>query len=87
MTRAETIAKIHASLAALNDDELEGLAAHIDWIASDDDEFIRELTDEELALIEQSKEDFRLGRTLTLEECEARTDAFLAALEQGRAAE
>ena len=54
---------------------------------ANENELPRELTDEELALIEQSKKDFETGRTLTLEEAEARTEAFLAERRRQRAAE
>jgi hypothetical protein len=39
-----------------------------------------EFTDEELAAIEQGQEDFRQGRTLTLDEFHARTAKFLESL-------
>jgi hypothetical protein len=39
-----------------------------------------EFTDEELAAIEQGQEDFRQGRTLTLDEFDARTAKFLESL-------
>ncbi len=61
-----------------------------EFIADDDDDGsddFRELTEEELALIEQSKEDFRLGRTMSLDEAEAETKAFLAQHAMSRAAE
>jgi hypothetical protein len=61
-----------------------------EFIANDDDDgedLLRHLTDEDYALIEQSKEDFRLGRTMSLEEAEAETKAFLAERRRLRAAE
>ena len=45
----------------------------------------RQLTARELELIEQSKADFRDGRTLTHDQAMARTDAFLAARRASRA--
>jgi hypothetical protein len=53
----------------------------------DDEELLQHLTENDLALIEQSKEDFRLGRTMSLEEAEAETIAFLAERRRLRAAE
>ena len=47
---------------------------------------LRELTDEELALIEQSKEDFRQGRTLTDAEYRADIAAFMTGLKARHAA-
>ena len=41
---------------------------------------IRELTPRELALIDQSKEDFKAGRTHSLDEARAHSDAFLKTL-------
>ena len=61
-----------------------------EFIANDDDDgedLLRHLTEEDYALIEQSKEDFRLGRTMSLEEAEAETTAFLAERRRLRAAE
>lgn len=77
MTRTEAIELITATLAALDDEGVLAVADMVKSLAADDD-LPRELTPEELALIERSKEDFKAGRTLTLEEAEARTEAFLA---------
>ncbi len=84
MTRNEAIASITASLDTMMDEDVTELA---EQLASEVSALPRELTDEELALIEQSKEDFRLGRTLSLEEAKAHTEAFLADLFRNRAAE
>ena len=39
-----------------------------------------ELTDDERAQLEASREDFRAGRTMSLDEAERETDAFLEGL-------
>ena len=77
MTRAEAITLITSKLAALDD---EGVLAVADMVQSMDvdDDLPRELTAEELALIERSKEDFKAGRTYSLEEARAMTDDYLA---------
>ncbi len=76
MTRTETIATINAKLGSLDDERLQSVAAIVNDIASE--EVLRPLTVRELALLEQSKADFKDGLTLTLAEARARTDAYLA---------
>ena len=84
MTRAETIAKITAKLATLDDAGIEAVADFVGDVA-DNGDLPRPLTERELALIEQSKADFKAGRTLSLDEARARTDAFLAQRRAARA--
>ena len=84
MTRTEAIAVINAKLASLDDEAVKTVAEFVEEVATSD-ELPRALTAEELALVEQSKEDFKAGRTLTLDEAMARTDAFLAARRASRA--
>ena len=79
MTRSQAIAFITEKLASLEDERVLAVADIIKSIDAADG-LPRELTPEELALIEQSKEDFRMGRTHTLEEARAMTDDFLAQL-------
>ena len=90
MTRTEAIAIITARLEAADDATLEAAARHlaafdgetltvddvIDCVATDS-VLPRPLTPGELQLIEQSKEDFRLGRTRTHDESRAYVDAEL----------
>lgn len=76
MPRTEAMALITAKLASLDDERVLAVAEIIDDIAADDGS-MRPLTARELALIEQSKADFKSGRTLSLDEARARTDAFL----------
>ena len=78
LTRTEAIAAINAHLSKLDDEELELFADAIQGLV--DDAPIRELTPEEMALVEQSKEDFRLGRTLIEEEYRIEMEAFMAAM-------
>ena len=78
MTRLQKIEQITSKLAELDDERLQAVADMIEAMDEAESLLPRELTDEELALIEQSREDFRIGRTYTIEEAEARTTAFLA---------
>jgi hypothetical protein len=84
MTRAEAIAAINAKLSSLDDDEVMAVASIIEDIAAAD-ELPRALTARELALIEQSKEDFRVGRTYTAAESRAYIDKALARRREQRA--
>ena len=77
MTRTEAIAIITAALPSLDDEHVETVAGIVQDMALTDD-LPRELTAHELSLIEQSKEDFRTGRTLSVDEARTRTDTFLA---------
>jgi hypothetical protein len=91
MTRTEAITIITAALATVDERTLASAAAHITKVASSsgptaddiqeafaaDSALPRQLTAGELALIEQSKQDFRLGRTRTLDESMAYVDAEL----------
>ena len=79
MTRTEAIAVITAKLADLDDERVQAVADIVQSMDMPDD-LPRELTERELALIEQSKEDFKAGRTYTLDEARAVTDKFLATL-------
>jgi hypothetical protein len=76
MTRTEAIAAITAKLGALDDERLQAVVEIVDDIAAN--EALRPLTARELALLDQSKADFKEGRTLSLDEARARTDAYLA---------
>jgi hypothetical protein len=84
MTRLEAIATITAKLSLLDDERLQAVAEMIDDIAAD--EAVRPLTARELALIEQSKEDFAAGRTYSVDEVRAHSDAFIRALRDKHAA-
>lgn len=97
MTRTEAIAIITKHLEAADDVVLEAVAANLEGkplptmtvgeaLETFPSESVlpRPFTARELALIEQSKEDFRLGRTLSHAESMARTDAFLAARRASR---
>lgn len=77
MTRAEAIAAINARLSSLDDDGVLAVASIVEDIAVVED-LPRALTARELALIEQSKEDFKAGRVVTQEEYRAEMDAFLS---------
>lgn len=77
MTRTEAIAAINTKLSSLDDDGVMAVASIVEDIAASD-ELPRALTAHELALIEQSKEDFKAGRVFTQEEYRAEMDAFLS---------
>jgi hypothetical protein len=79
MTRTEALAIINAKLSSLDDERVMTVADIVQDLAQPDD-LPRDLTPRELALIEQSKEDFKAGRTYSLAEARAMTDAFLATL-------
>ncbi len=78
MTRMQTIEQITAKLATLDDDRLQVVAEMLEDMDLEESVLPRELTDEELALIEQSREDFRQGRTLSAAEAWASIDEALA---------
>ena len=80
MTRTEAIAVINAKLSALDDERVKTVVDIVEDIAQSSDDLTRDLTARELALIEQSKEDFKSGRTYSLSEARAMTDAALAPL-------
>ena len=75
MTRSEAIAIINAKLANLDDEAI--LIVQDMGSAS---LRLRRLSARELELIEQSKADFREGRTYSIEEARRRSDAHLLAL-------
>ncbi len=77
MTRAEAIAAINAKLSSLDDDGVLAVAGIVEDIATDGD-LPRALTARELALIEQSKEDFKAGRVVSQDDYRAEMDAFLS---------
>ncbi len=84
MTRAEAIATINAKLSTLDDDGVMAVASIVEDLAAES-ELPRELTDRELALIEQSREDFKAGRTYTVAESRAYIDEALARRREQRA--
>lgn len=79
MTRSEAIAIITDKLAALDDAGVLTVADIVQDLANPDDD-VRELTPRELALIDQSKDDFKSGRTYSLDEARAHSDALLKTL-------
>jgi hypothetical protein len=77
MTRAQALAIISAKLASLSDEHVMTVAEIVQSIDAAN-ELPRELTDYELALIRQAKEDFKAGRSYSLDEARALTDQVLA---------
>lgn len=81
MSRQHAIAFITSKLEELDDDRLRSVAEMVQAMdGRSESRLPRELTERELQLIEQSKEDFRLGRTLSSAEARASIDEFLASL-------
>lgn len=93
MTRSEAIAIIDKHLDRASDETLAAAAERLESMGADlasDDEVVaslldadclpRLLTPRELALIGQSKEDFRFERTFTLEEARTALDDSLEKL-------
>ncbi len=77
MTKTEAISTITAQLPALSEEQLQAIAEATAAWTQPAEPF--QFTAEEKAGIERSFDDFKNGRTLTLDEAEARTKAFLAA--------
>ena len=85
MNREDAIAIITSHLASLDDEEVQAVAGMVQSMADEapdatESVLPRELTARELDLIEQSKEDFRLGRTYSQGEYEAEMTGFMAGL-------
>lgn len=85
MTRMQTIEQITAKLATLDDERLQAVAEMIEGMEDGESVLPRALTERELALIEQSKEDFKAGRTYTVAEARAYIDEALARRREQRA--
>jgi hypothetical protein len=77
MTRTQALAIITAKLASLDDEHVMTVAEIVQSIDAAD-ELPREFTAHELALVEQAKEDFKAGRSYSLDEARALTDQVLA---------
>jgi len=77
MTRAQALAIINAKLASLDDEHVMTVAEIVESMETVD-ELPRELTAHERALIEQAKQDFKAGRSYSLDEARALTDQTLA---------
>ena len=79
MTKTEAIAIITSQLAGLDEERVLTVADIVQSMSSTDD-LTRDLTTDELAQLEHSREDFATGRTYSLAEARALTDASLAVL-------
>ena len=77
MTRAQALAVINAKLASLDDEHVMTVAEIVESIDAAD-ELPRALTANERALVAQAKEDFKTGRSFSLDEARTLTDQFLA---------
>lgn len=80
MTRTEAMAIINAALPVLDDARVETVAAIVQSFVEPKPFVLRDLTGDELAAIERSKEDFKAGRTYTPEQYKDEMDAFMARL-------
>ena len=78
MTRMQTIEQITAKLATLDDERLQAVAEMIEGMDDAESVLPRALTERELALIEQSKEDFKAGRIVSQDDYRVEMDAFLS---------
>jgi hypothetical protein len=76
MTRTKSITIIKDALAVLDDADVATVAEIVQTMAQPFE--FRDLTPEELAGIERSKADFREGRTYSLEEARALSEAMVA---------
>jgi hypothetical protein len=76
MSRTEAIALITAKLASADDATLQSVADQLESAGKPR----RDLSARERALLKQSREDFKAGRTYSLEECIAYLDEKLAPL-------
>ena len=81
MTRTEAIATITRKLASVDDEGVLTVAEFVRDLDAPSARPVRTLSERELALLAQSKADFAEGRTVTMEECRARTDALFARFE------
>ncbi len=79
MSRTEAIAIITRKIETLDDEQVSILADIAEDLA-DRSAPPLELTAEERAAIERSKDDFKLGRTLTSEQYQAEMSGFVNAL-------
>ncbi|WP_144083586.1 hypothetical protein [Hyphomicrobium nitrativorans] len=82
MSRTDAINAIAKNLPRLREDELATLVAVTTAWAQP--ERTVSLTPAERDAVERSRKDFAAGRTLTLDEAEARTDEYLAARRAAR---
>lgn len=74
MTREDATRYIQSTLPTLDDDQIVGLADQVRAMGRD---VVNPWSPDQLALIEQAREDFKLGRTLSSEEMWAGLDAYL----------
>ena len=79
MTRTEAIAVINTKLAALDDERVLAVAEIVGDIATNP-ATVRNLTERELDLLEQSKADFAAGRTYSVNDIRAHTDDLIRSL-------
>lgn len=80
MTRTEAIATISAKLASFDDERVLTIAEIVAGMDGPPAKPVRRLSDREAALLAQSKADFAAGRSYSLAEVIAHTDAALAPL-------
>jgi hypothetical protein len=78
MTRAQAIATITRTLETFDDESVQVVAEIVSEMDTAPATPIRALSAREQSLLVQSKADFTAGRTVTLDESRARTDALFA---------
>lgn len=86
MTRTEAIATITRKLASFDDEGVLTVAEFVHDLDAPSAQPVRALSERELGLLAQSKADFAAGRTVTLEEIRADTDALFAEFEAAQSA-
>ena len=79
MTKQLAIDQITARLPTLEEEQVLDILEFIETISAES-VLPRPLTEEELGLLEQSRQDFREGRTMTMVEAVASIDEALAKL-------
>ena len=80
MTRTQAIAEITRKLASFDEERVLEVADIVADMDAQPSKPIRALSDREAALLAQSKADFAAGRSYSLAEVIAHTDAVLAPL-------
>ena len=77
MNRHDTIASINEQLEQADDETVEAVADYVRSVTAAAPA-LRPLSERERRLLAQSREDFKNGEVLTLEDSIARTDALFA---------
>lgn len=85
MTRSEAIAVITSTLPELDDAHVAAVAEVVCSFAAAEPFALRDLSADELIAMDRSKADFEAGRTYSLAEARALTEAFVGGFDRPRA--